>query len=506
MALLYSGKVCHIHRNKEREREMSWFKKNSMPTTVGNISPLQELKASIDYLLSNPKTSENEDRKCGGCRNSLANPYFSCLLCLGNVSNTGCCYICSSCYNGGGKFEHQHAPAYFFDHHELLNLYKDETSKKKKVEDLTAIAKSYYNAGSSESQAVAQEFFKSLDTDGDGRVDLSELLEHTRQEGHTQMRNPQFFRLLDKDNSGTLDFDESVTLYYIVKSGRPFCDYCGEFIQGIYFSCVECYENHPKSPFNLCLDCYGSSKCSHNHSGKRALFMDNYMLLESKRGSRETRVLDEHEKEMEELSEIAKSYILNGSSSTLVHNFFKSMDTDGDGHVNLPEFLEFMRREGHAQMRNPHFFKELDRDNNGTLELWEVITLYYIIKSGRPFCDHCGKFIPGIFFSCIECFNNHKSPFNLCLGCYVSANCIHNHAQFMDNYTLLEAKRDKTVELDTTDHEAKSPGSSTEFIRNQFSTVHNTTFILNNNPPSADQPTSSSEAIVPANDSSKMVS
>ncbi|KAK4425389.1 hypothetical protein Salat_1732900 [Sesamum alatum] len=103
------------------------------------------------------------------------------------------------------------------------------------------------------------------------------------------------------------------------------------------------------------------------------------------------------------------------------------MDTDGDGKVDLSEFLTFMRREGYSHMRSPYFFSELDHDGNGALDFSEVMTLYYIIKSGRPFCDCCGNFIPGIFFSCVECFKNPQSSFNLCHDCYCSTKCNHNH-------------------------------------------------------------------------------
>ncbi|KAI3469865.1 hypothetical protein Pfo_026528 [Paulownia fortunei] len=157
---------------------------------------------------------------------------------------------------------------------------------------------------------------------------------------------------------------------------------------------------------------------------------------------------------MEELREIAKAYYRAGSQEVQAkaYEFYKSMDTDGDGKVNLSEFLAFMRQRGYSQMHNPHAFQELDQDGNGTLDFSEVMTLYYIIKSGRPFCDCCGKFIPGIFFSCVECFKNPESSFNLCFECYRSTKCNHTHdgrAQFLDNYTWLQANRDAALAQET---------------------------------------------------------
>ncbi|KAL8483212.1 hypothetical protein ACS0TY_026043 [Phlomoides rotata] len=153
---------------------------------------------------------------------------------------------------------------------------------------------------------------------------------------------------------------------------------------------------------------------------------------------------------MEELREIAKAHYQAASPQVqgLAYQFYQSMDTDRDGWVNLSEFLTFMRQEGYSHMHNPYFFDELDRDGNGTLDFVEVMTLFYIIKSGRPFCGRCSKFIPGMFFSCVECFMNSQTSYHLCRDCYRSAKCNHTHngrAQFLDNYTLLQVRRDPTL-------------------------------------------------------------
>ncbi|PIM97962.1 hypothetical protein CDL12_29559 [Handroanthus impetiginosus] len=149
------------------------------------------------------------------------------------------------------------------------------------MEELRDIAIAHYRASSPEVQVLAYDFFKTMDTDGDRRVDLSEFLAFMRQQGYSQMRSPSFFNVLDHHGNGTLGFFEVMTVYYIIKSGRPFCDSCGNFIPGIFFSCVECYKT-PELSFNLCHDCYRSTKCKHNHDG-RVQFLDNYTLLEAKR-------------------------------------------------------------------------------------------------------------------------------------------------------------------------------------------------------------------------------
>ena len=153
--------------------------------------------------------------------------------------------------------------------------------------------------------------------------------------------------------------------------------------------------------------------------------------------------------EMEELGEITKAHYRAGSQRVkdLAYDFFKSMDTDGDDQVDRSEFLAFMRQQGcYPYMQNPSFFNKLDVDGSGTLEFFEVMTLYYIMKSGRPFCDMCGQFITGIFFSCVQCFKNPQTSYNLCLDCYSGEKkCNHTHngrSQFLDNFVFLQAMRD----------------------------------------------------------------
>ncbi|CAA2999584.1 uncharacterized protein LOC111371659 isoform X15 [Olea europaea subsp. europaea] len=170
--------------------------------------------------------------------------------------------------------------------------------------------------------------------------------------------------------------------------------------------------------------------------------------MDSNRDARSTREEDvgtslRRQREMEDLHEIARAHYRSGSQKVrdLAHEFFNSMDSDGDGRIDFPEFQAFVEHEGHYWMNNRYFFKELDRDGNESLDFWEVMTLYYIIKSGRPFCGSCANFVPGIFFSCVEC------PFTLCFGCYRSTKCDHNHngrTQLLDNYTMLQAKQDSS--------------------------------------------------------------
>ncbi|KAK6161190.1 hypothetical protein DH2020_004571 [Rehmannia glutinosa] len=259
------------------------------------------------------------------------------------------------------------------------------------MDGIKKIARAYYDRASEVEKNSAKAFFKKLDANGDGKVSLVEFKACTS----SWLSDDKLFKQLDSNGDGTLDFTK---LYLFITWRRRDRTTDAQKIQEKYHSNI--------------------------HRGTDSKRWKNWG--------------------------IAKSHYRAGSPEVqaLAHKFFKSLDTDGDGRVDLPEFLSFMRQEGYAQMRNPYFFKELDRDGNGTLDFWEVMTLYYIIKSGRPFCDWCGNFIPGIFFSCVECFKRPESSFSLCRDCYRSEKCSHNHygkTQFLDNYTLLEAQKDSAL-------------------------------------------------------------
>ncbi|KAF7131625.1 hypothetical protein RHSIM_Rhsim09G0015400 [Rhododendron simsii] len=109
---------------------------------------------------------------------------------------------------------------------------------------------------------------------------------------------------------------------------------------------------------------------------------------------------------MEELIKIANIYYKSSSPAMrdAAHKFFKAIDHDNDRKVCLHESLGFMRDEGHAKLSSRHFFKSLDRNRSGTLDFMGVMTLYYIIQSGRPFCYECDDFIPGM------CTQHHPLP------------------------------------------------------------------------------------------------
>lgn len=149
------------------------------------------------------------------------------------------------------------------------------------MDKIRNIVLAHYDAGSSKTKELAHKFFDYMDTDNSGEVDIDEFMEFMEEEGHHRMASDRFFDVLDRDGDGALDFEEVMTLYYILKSGRPFCKYCKHFVRGVYFACLECYYS-PQGPYCLCLNCYSNDDWDHHHN-RRPRFLDNYTLLEAHR-------------------------------------------------------------------------------------------------------------------------------------------------------------------------------------------------------------------------------
>ncbi|KAL5542411.1 hypothetical protein UlMin_010121 [Ulmus minor] len=148
---------------------------------------------------------------------------------------------------------------------------------------------------------------------------------------------------------------------------------------------------------------------------------------------------------MEELHLLAKIYYRTAPQNIKQYadEFFREMDINKDGKVKLHEFLAFMKNGGYFQMYNPHFFDDLKTTEHDYIRFWEVMTLYYILVSRRPFCDGCGTFIKGTFFTCVTCFESDKKSFNICINCFDHGPYNHEHdrSQYLDNFLLLERSR-----------------------------------------------------------------
>ena len=146
---------------------------------------------------------------------------------------------------------------------------------------------------------------------------------------------------------------------------------------------------------------------------------------------------------MEELGLAAKAYFNNSSRDLqqLATNFFRSMDTNGDGRVTYHEFTQFLQQNGYNWV-NSGMFAELDANGDGSLDFWEVLTFYYIVKTRAVWCDGCRAQLRTLYFSCVVCFDgNRGDTYDLCSQCYSGRRFRHHHEVFLDSYVLLRSKR-----------------------------------------------------------------
>ncbi|OMO95242.1 Calcium-binding EF-hand [Corchorus capsularis] len=159
---------------------------------------------------------------------------------------------------------------------------------------------------------------------------------------------------------------------------------------------------------------------------------------------------------MNEIREAAKAYHANLSQDekTEATKCFKSMDSDGDGKINLREFMGVVvsKEKSRFDYDVEGFFKELDKDEDGNLEFEDFLIFIYLSKYRTAFvCDGCKAFIKGVYFTCIECFFYADRSFDLCCSCYRNSFYLHRHddyTSFVDNYALLLTIRKACKELD----------------------------------------------------------
>ncbi|KAE9452986.1 hypothetical protein C3L33_15115, partial [Rhododendron williamsianum] len=106
------------------------------------------------------------------------------------------------------------------------------------MEEMRGAAMAYYANMSIDQQQKLLSFYKSLDTNGDGKVSIQEYLDFLVKKGYTRFVPPNLFKLLDENNDGTLNFDECVTFFYMINGLRlVICDECGSYLWGLYFLC-----------------------------------------------------------------------------------------------------------------------------------------------------------------------------------------------------------------------------------------------------------------------------
>ncbi|KAK1387426.1 hypothetical protein POM88_015604 [Heracleum sosnowskyi] len=151
---------------------------------------------------------------------------------------------------------------------------------------------------------------------------------------------------------------------------------------------------------------------------------------------------------MERLHSIADTYYraLSTEDQKKVLGFISSMDKDGSGFIDIFEFKQYLKEHGYNDYAGSDIFKKLDMVGDNRLGHSEMLNLFYIILSGRPFCMGCEDFIMAEYFVCVECFQKSSAPVYLCLTCYKNRNYKHSHGinenpLFLDTYAMLECKR-----------------------------------------------------------------
>ena len=153
------------------------------------------------------------------------------------------------------------------------------------MEEIRDAALAYYHNLPENLKNLASAKFKEIDSDGSGTISIKEFKKSMgRSFDNDSKIMKRSFKELDKNGDGKLDFDEYITLYYLVESGRvqvycagSECEFA-PFLKGLYFTCVDCFHHDEDETFDLCTSCYRHGEYSHNHTN----FVDNYVLLRSK--------------------------------------------------------------------------------------------------------------------------------------------------------------------------------------------------------------------------------
>ncbi|KAG5224160.1 Calcium-binding EF-hand [Salix suchowensis] len=108
---------------------------------------------------------------------------------------------------------------------------------------------------------------------------------------------------------------------------------------------------------------------------------------------------------MEEIRRAATAYYQNlpEEKKRYARYIFSEMDKNGDGQINLNEYVEYLDKDNNTGLTHSSLFTALDKNSNGSLNFEEAIVLYYIMQSGRAlFCNSCNTFLTDVYFSCSQ--------------------------------------------------------------------------------------------------------
>ncbi|XP_062104994.1 uncharacterized protein LOC133816623 [Humulus lupulus] len=163
------------------------------------------------------------------------------------------------------------------------------------MEEIRKTASAYYGNCSEDQKKLVKSLFDKMVSKKDGGVTLSEYENNFEKLGLScdipkksslfdeifKEKKTSFFNQLDKNGDGVLDFEEFITLFYLLSSGRLlFCkgNGCQVFLDEVFFSCPKCFKK-PKKIITLCPNCYTNNNYSHKHP-----LVDNYAFLMTTQG------------------------------------------------------------------------------------------------------------------------------------------------------------------------------------------------------------------------------
>ncbi|KAL5542391.1 hypothetical protein UlMin_010101 [Ulmus minor] len=151
---------------------------------------------------------------------------------------------------------------------------------------------------------------------------------------------------------------------------------------------------------------------------------------------------------MEELRQMGLTYYSAATQEIkdIVAEFNKEMDPKNNGYVKFKEFSAYMETIGCQHLSSDEFFDLLKQPRYEELYTDDVITLFYIINSKRPFCGgKCRKFVTGMYFTCVKCFDGSGSTFSVCPQCFVGEQYKHEHKEFLDPMVIIHLKRELAI-------------------------------------------------------------
>ncbi|KAL5542397.1 hypothetical protein UlMin_010107 [Ulmus minor] len=210
---------------------------------------------------------------------------------------------------------------------------------------------------------------------------------------------------------------------------------------------------------------------------------------------------------MEELRQIALTYHSAATKEVkdMVEEFYKEMDPKDNGYVKFKEFSAYMETNRRQDLSSEEFFDKLKQPGYEELYIEDVITLFYIINSKRPFCGgKCREFVPGMYFTCVKCFDGSGSTFSVCPRCFDGEQYKHEHKEFLDPMVILHLKRELAINQKSStsrddESEEEPRGSSTTTLtptskrpKYERSTSSATTVVMNSLPASPASSSSSS--------------